>query len=460
MFYRKIEETINVHLDSDSDKILLIDGARQIGKTFIIRHVGEKKYTHFIEINMLEDKRGAKLFSNVSSTEEFYLQLSAFAGADLGSKDDTLVFIDEIQAYPQLLTLLKFLRQDGRYTYIASGSMLGIALRKTVSVPIGSISVKHMYPMDFEEFLLAYGVGRDVIGRMRESFENCTNLPAAVHERMLQMFKYYLMTGGLPDAIKAFIERQNVAEMRSIQEETHGFYAVDASQYDKDNKLRIRSIYESIPSLMENKKKRLVAKDIESKKGATFERYKDEFDYLTASGIALDVKAVSTPVFPLNQGLSKNLLKLYLNDVGLLTAILYGNNINAILNDELSINLGSVYETAVAMELKAHGFNLFYYDNRKKGEVDFLIDDYKSLSVLPIEVKSGKDYNLHASLDRFLSNKDYSVKRAYVFSNSGELKKEGNVIYLPVYMCMFVETDDSQAAAIKFESPLTMSDWE
>lgn len=460
MFYRKIEETINAHLESGTDKILLVDGARQVGKTFIIRHVGEKKYPHYIEINMLEDKRGAKLFSNVSSTEEFYLQLSAFAGTDLGSKDDTLIFIDEIQTYPQILTLLKFLRQDGRYTYIASGSMLGIALSKTVSVPIGSIRITHMHPMDFEEFLLAYGVGRDVMNRMRESFGNCTSLPTTVHERMLQMFKYYLLTGGLPDAVKAFVEKQNIAEMRIVQEETHEFYSVDASQYDKDNKLKIRSIYEAIPSLMENKKKRLVVKDIENKKGATFERYKDEFDYLTASGIALDVKAVPTPVFPLNQGLNKNLLKLYLNDVGILTAILYGNNINAILNDELSINLGSVYETAVAMELKAHGFNLFYYDNRKKGEVDFLIDDYESLSVIPIEVKSGKDYNLHASLDRFINNEDYSTCRAYVFSNSREIKSEGAIMYLPVYMCMFIEASAPHENVVKFDSPLTLSDWE
>ncbi len=460
MFYRKIAGKINAHLDLQTDKILLIDGARQVGKTFIIRHVGRERYAHFVEINMLEDQRGPKNFSNIGSTEEFYLQLSTVAGSELGTREDTLIFIDEIQAYPELLTLLKFLREDDRYTYIASGSMLGIALAKTVSVPIGSISILHMYPMDFEEFLLAYGINSDVISRIRGAFESQTSLPAGVHNRMLRLFKYYLLTGGLPDAVKAFVERQNIMEMRSVQEETHDFYSVDASQYDKENKLKIRSIYESIPSLMENKKKRIVVKDIENKKGVTFEAYKDEFDYLISSGIALDAKAVPTPVFPLSQGLNKNLLKLYMNDVGVLTAIFYGNNINAVINDELSINLGSVYETAVAMELKAHGFNLFYYDNRKKGEVDFLIDDYESLSVIPIEVKSGKDYNMHAALDRFMKNDDYSVNKAYVFSNSGEIRNEDEITYLPVYMCMFLEKDDFREKGISFDKPLTMEEWE
>lgn len=459
MFYRKIKETINAHFDSGMDKILLVDGARQVGKSFIIRHIGTHRYPNYIEINMLEDQREAGLFANIGSTEEFYLQLSIIAGDKLGNREDTIIFLDEIQVYPKLLTLLKFLREEGRYTYIASGSMLGIALSKTVSIPIGSIRILHMYPMDFEEFLLAYGVGEDVIGRMRESFRSRSNLPVGVHSRMLQMFRYYLLTGGLPDAVKAFTERQNIMEMRNIQMETHEFYSVDASQYDMENRLKIRNIYDRIPSLMENKKKRLIAKDIENKKGATFEKYKDEFDYLTASGIALDVKAVPTPEFPLRQGIEKNLLKLYLNDVGMLTALLYGNNNSAILNDELSINLGSVYETAVAMELKAHGFNLFYYDNRKKGEVDFLIDDYETLSVIPLEVKSGKDYNLHASLDRFIENADYSVKKAFVFSNSEEIKTEGMITYLPIYMCMFLEKNDRSTVDFAFEPPLTLQDW-
>ena len=194
-----------------------------------------------------------------------------------------------------------------------------------------------------------------------------------------------------------------------------------------------------LPSNMENKKKRLVAKNIENKKGKTFNDYSDEFEYLISTGIALNVQAISNPSFPLVQSSSKNLLKLYLNDVGILTSILYGNNIRAVLDDERSINLGSVYETVVASELIAHGYKLFYYDNRDKGEVDYLIDDYDSLSVVPVEVKSGKDYTVHSALSNFTKNEAYNLKKAYVLSNEREVIKKDKIIYMPIYYVMFFE---------------------
>ena len=192
-----------------------------------------------------------------------------------------------------------------------------------------------------------------------------------------------------------------------------------------------------IPSNMENKKKRLVAKNIEQKKGKTFQDYQDEFEYLISAGIALNVQAISNPSFPLIESCGKNLLKLYLNDVGILTGILYGSNIRAVLEDERSINLGSVYETVVASELIAHGHKLFYYDNRSKGEVDYLIDDYDSLSTVPIEVKSGKDYTVHSALNTFVSNDDYHIQKAYVVSNERNVTQKGKITYIPIYYIMF-----------------------
>jgi predicted AAA+ superfamily ATPase len=188
---------------------------------------------------------------------------------------------------------------------------------------------------------------------------------------------------------------------------------------------------------LENKKKRVVAQKIEDKRGKTFADYQDEFEYLISAGIALNVQAISNPVFPLIESSGKNLLKLYLNDVGILTGILYGNNIRAILDDETSINLGSVYESVVASELIAHGHKLFYYDNRSKGEVDYLIDDYDSLSVLPIEVKSGKNYTVHSALNAFVENEDYHIKKAFVLSNAREITQRGKITYLPIYFVMF-----------------------
>lgn len=192
---------------------------------------------------------------------------------------------------------------------------------------------------------------------------------------------------------------------------------------------------------MENKKKRVVAQNIENKKGKTFNDHSDEFEYLISAGISLNVQAISTPVFPLLESTGKNLLKLYLNDVGILTGILYGNNIRAILDDEQSINLGSVYETVVASELIAHGHKLFYYDNRNKGEVDYLIDDYDTLSTVPIEVKSGKDYTVHSALNTFVQNEDYHIKKAFVLSNEKNVIQKGKIIYIPIYYIMFFNSD-------------------
>ncbi len=438
MLYRKISAIIEEHLKLDSDRILLVDGARQVGKTYIIRYVGKGLFRNFIELNMIEDSLGDRLFANVRTVEDFYLQVSMLAGNMMKSKSDTLIFIDEIQAYPNLLTLLKFLRDDNRFTYIASGSLLGVTLSMTTSIPMGSIRKIRMFPLDFEEFLCANGMSELAVSAMKRKFERLEALDDTTHRKMMDLFRKYLLVGGLPDAVNAYLETKNIQTVREIQSEIHDYYAADASKYDSECKLKIRRIYELIPSNLENKKKRVVASRIENKKGSTFADYQDEFEYLIGAGIALSVQAISTPTFPLIQSSGKNLLKLYLNDVGILSGILYGNNIRAVLDDERSINLGSVYESVVASELIAHGHKLFYYDNRSKGEVDYLIDDYESLSAVPIEVKSGKDYAVHSALNAFVKNEDYHVKKAYVLSNSGGIVMDGKIVYLPVYFVMFL----------------------
>lgn len=438
VLYRKIETVIEEHFQSQSKKILLIDGARQVGKTTIIRYVGQKLFENFIEINMVEDVLGNRLFSNVKTVEDFYLQVSMLAGDKMKEKENTLIFIDEIQAYPHLLTLLKFLSQDNQFTFIASGSLLGVALQETTSIPMGSIRKVRMFPLDFEEFLYANGLNKIFLSNIRKKYENLETLDEPTHYKMMDLFKKYLLVGGLPDAVNAFLETKNIQAVREIQNEIHDYYAVDASKYDADKKLKIRRIYDLIPSNMENKKKRIIVKEIENKKGKTFDNYRDEFEYLIGAGIALNVQAISNLTFPLIESAGKNLMKLYLNDVGILTGILYRNNIRAILDDQKSINLGSVYETVVASELIAHGHKLFYYDNRNKGEVDYLIDDYDSLSVVPIEVKSGKDYTVHSALNTFVQNEEYGVKKAIVLSNERQITVKGKIIYLPIYYLMFL----------------------
>ena len=443
MLYRKISKTIKDHLMSGSDRILIIEGARQVGKSFIIREIGKQLFKHFVEINFAEDAVGKALFSQVRTTDDFYFSLSAVAGDQLDTYANTLVFLDEIQQYPHFLTLLKFLRQDRRYSYIASGSLLGVTLRSTTSIPIGSIERIKMYQLDFEEFLIANGMGSDAISMIRTNLESGIGLTHEMHDMMMTHFRRYLLVGGMPDAVNEYLATRNIVHVRRMQEAISQLYKDDASKYinEMGRALSVRRVYDMIPSQMENKKKRIVAKDIQGRAGDRFSRYIEEFEYLVSSGIALDVHAVSNPKYPLSESVQKNLLKLYLNDVGMLTAKLYANNVNAVMSDERSVNLGAVYESVVAQELSAHGFRLFYYDNRKNGEVDFLIDDYKNSSILPIEVKSGRDYTIHSALNKLLDNKDYHVNSGMVLCNEREVRHVGHITYMPIYYVMFLDAN-------------------
>lgn len=452
MLFRKIEAQIEEYLQSKDDRIMIVDGARQIGKSFIIREVGSKLYTNFIELNFVRDDEGPQLFKNIRTTEEFYFILSSVYGENLDTYENTLIFLDEIQHYPQFLTLLKFFREEHRFRFIASGSLLGLALRGTTSIPVGSIIQKHMYQLDFEEFLIANGFGKEALASLKKMIESRISPDENIHNYIMDLFRRYLLVGGLPEVVCKYLETRNIVQVRQFQESIKALYEADAVKYEKESSrtLLIKKIYNMIPSQMENKKKRVVVRDIRNKVGDRYDNYTEEFEYLTSSGIALSVNAVSNPKYPLAESVHKNLLKLYLNDVGLLTLLLFRNNVHPVLTDERSVNLGSVYESVVAQELAAHGHKLFYYDNKQKGEVDFLVDDYRNIGVLPIEVKSGKDYSTHSALDNLLTTPDYGVKSALVLSNSREIRTDGKVTYLPVYSVMFLNADEVSPEEVIF----------
>lgn len=443
MLYRKIEKDIEGYLRAEDDRIMILEGARQIGKSFIIREVGKKLYDNFIEINFAEDDEGPKIFKGIGTTEGFYFTLSSVYGEKLDRYENTLIFLDEIQHYPQYLTLLKFFREDRRFRFIASGSLLGITLRETTSIPVGSIIRKNMYQLDFEEFLIANGFGQEALNTLRTKLMNRESLDESLHDYIMNLFRRYLLVGGLPAAVNEYLDSHNIVKVRNVQENIRSLYEVDATKYEKDSNktLLIRRIYNMIPSQLENKKKRIIIKDIQNKIGDRFDNYLEEFEYLISSGTALEVSAISNPKYPLAESAHKNLMKLYLNDVGLLTMLLYKNSIRPVISDEDSVNLGSVYESVVAQELKAHGHKLFYYDNKQRGEVGFLIDDYSSTTILPIEVKSGKDYTRHSAMNNLLKVRDYDIASGLVLSNSREIKTVGNVSYMPVYYVMFIDAN-------------------
>lgn len=435
---RKIETILNEYYAHDPGKIMVVDGARQTGKSFIIRKTAGSFFEHYVEINLFEDKHGLRLFRDVDTVDKFNMAVSLAAGAYLGDgKADTIIFLDEIQEYPDLLPLLKFLNQRGRYRYIASGSALGVELSKTSSIPMGSLTIEHLHPLDFEEFLWALGVGDEVISYLKTCHTGKREVPLPVHETMMRHLRTYFLIGGLPEAVRSHVDGMDINGIRKLHSEIISFYAADCAKYDSEHRLQIMRIYHLLPSFMEQRKKRVVYKEIDPG-SARSDRYVDEFDYLSSSGVALPVMAVSNPVFPLDESVTKNLLKLYMNDVGLLSSVLFASNTRAVLDDVRSINLGALYETFTAMELCAHGHRLFYYDNRVKGEVDFLINDYDRLAVLPIEVKSGRDYQIHSSLTSMIKTNEGGATEGLVLCNSNSAKPRNGIRYIPSYMTMFI----------------------
>ena len=434
MIERKVEQRLERF--RQEDKALLITGARQVGKTFIIREFGKQAYQSFIEINFLEDKTAASLFENARDSRDLLLRLSAIADKPL-IPGQTLIFFDEVQECPEIVTAIKFLVEEGSYRYILSGSLLGVDLKDIRSVPVGYMDIVQMYPLDFEEFALANRVSPNVIDALREAFEEKRPVDAVVHERMMALFRLYLVVGGMPAAVMKYLETNNLRDVIGEQQAIIALYKKDIARYDPEEKLYLEDIFDLIPSELNCKNKRFILKNLNE--NFKFSRYSNSFLWLKDAGVALPTFCVAEPTVPLRLSKSSNLFKLFLSDVGLL-ASMYMDHIQVkILNGEKSINFGAVYENVAAQELKAHGFDLYYFNSKKQGELDFLIE--QNGYVLPVEIKSGKDYTKHAALSNVLANEDYDIPEAYVFQNDN-VSQTGKITYYPIYMLMFVEKQD------------------
>ncbi|MDO5436249.1 MAG: AAA family ATPase [Clostridia bacterium] len=432
MIKRKIEKELQRFRDSKEKKALLVTGARQVGKTFIIREFG-KQYDSFVEINFYENKSAQALFENAGSSADLLLRISVIANAPL-IPGKTLIFLDEVQECKEIVTAIKFLVEEGSYRYILSGSLLGVDLKDIRSVPVGYMDILEMYPLDFEEFAIACKVSPAIISKLRQSFQDKTPVDGIVHEKMMELFRLYLIVGGMPAAVMQYLETNNLPEVLRIQRSIIAMYKRDIARYDPYEKLYLEEIFDLIPSELNCKNKRFILKNLNE--NFKFSRYSHSFLWLRDAGVALPTFCANEPTIPLLLSKATNLFKLFLSDVGLLAAM-YVNDIQIrILNREQDINFGSVYENAAAQELKAHGFELYYFNSKKQGELDFLVE--QNGAVLPIEIKSGKDYTKHAALSNVMANPDYAIPEAYVFHN-GNVSTAGKVTYLPIYMLMFVE---------------------
>ena len=434
MLKRKIDSYLD-EFYKRTDKALLVTGARQTGKSFSIRQFGKSHFEHFVEINFIEQPDAAEALKGAKNSQDIIVRLSLLTNIDL-VPGKTLIFFDEVQECPEIVTAIKFLVDEGSYRYILSGSLLGIELKDLRSEPVGYMDVKDMYPLDIEEFFQAMGVSEQVMERLRTAYEQKQPVDDFVHKKIMELFRLYLIVGGMPAAVQKYLDTNNLKDVMMEQQAIIRLYKRDISKYDKDHKLYIDEIFDLIPSELNAKNKRFILKDLNE--NLKFPRYENSFLWLKNAGVALPTYNVEEPVVPLKLSRSRNLFKLFQSDIGLL-ACQYAEGIQLrIINDEKSINFGSIYENVVAQELNAHGFNLYYFNSKKQGELDFVIE--KNGHTLPIEVKSGKDYQRHNALNNVMGNADYEIPQALVFCNEN-VSIDNNVCYVPIYMVCFLKKE-------------------
>ena len=424
MLKRKIEKDIMRWIEG-GDKALLIYGVRQAGKTFIVRECLKAAGCDYIEFNLIRQPEIVDILEGATGIDDLILKLSLYSDKKI-IPGKTFFFFDEIQRYKEIVTKIKFLVDDKRFRYILSGSLLGVEIVNLKSAPVGYLQTLNMYPLDFEEFLQVFNVGKPVLDMLRKAFAAKTPVDDVIHGKIMEMFNLYLIIGGMPAAVEKYRTTGSIDDVMDEHRAIIEQYKLDFTQYEAENrKLIITHVYELIPAELNEKNKRFMIADI--KKGLRYDRVEDSFTWLWKAGVALGVFNTTEPTVPLMLNEKSTLFKLFLSDVGLLTTI-YGKACKLkIVSKEKDVNKGAVYENVVAQELHAHGYPLYYYNSKKKGELDFVVEH--AGRVLPIEVKSGKDYEKHSALDNVMAVPEYGIQEAYVFTNDN-VKTDGKLTYL------------------------------
>lgn len=443
MIERQIDKYIQDFYKS-TNKALLITGARQIGKTYSIRQYG-KQWECFVEINFIENTDAAILIKGAKGATDLLLRISALTNKKL-IPGRTLIFFDEVQACPDIVTAIKFLIDEGSYRYIMSGSLLGVELKDLRSEPVGYIGVKEMYPLNIEEFYMAVGVQEHIIDHLRQCWTERKQVDSLIHNKMMELFRLYLIVGGMPAAVSQYLQTNNIQKVMAIQRDIITMYKRDIAKYDSKNKLLINEIFDLIAPELNAKNKRFILKKLNE--NAKYERYHNSFLWLKNAGVAIPVYNIEEPKQPLLLARSRNLLKLFMCDVGLLAAT-YAEGIQMrIIRGDKDINHGSVYENAVAQELRSHGIETYYYNSKKRGEVDFIIT--MNENILPVEVKSGKDYTQHRALANIMDCPEFTIPEAIILCNEN-LSQNDKLIYAPIYMLMFMRRNDSAPVEYKVD---------
>lgn len=435
MLKRKVESRI-LEWIRKGNRALLVSGARQVGKTYIIRRCLEESSADFLEINLIREPRLINAFRAAESVDDLVTNLTAVKNHHF-TEHETILFIDEVQECSEIVTKIKFWVDDGRFKFVLSGSLLGIELNDLRSTPVGYLEEIQMYPLDFEEFLTASGVPDESIRYIQNAFDHETGVSEPINDTMMSHFRRYLVVGGMPQAVQEYVSSGDIGAVSAIQTDIIRSYRRDFTKYEKkDKKLMLLSAFDQIPSNLLKQNKRFQYSDL--KKGLKFEKIENSFLWMTSAGVVIPVYNATEPRVALNQNKKSSLLKLYSSDIGLLSAQYDPSLRYGILTREENLNLGGIFENAVVQELHSHGFALYFYNSHKNGELDLVIES--GTGVVPIEIKSGKDYYVHSALSKVVSNPEYRISKAYVFADCN-VCIEGSIRYMPVYMCAFLRKE-------------------
>lgn len=423
----------------------LVTGARQIGKTYLIRECLKESGLPYVELNFIERPELIELFSGAKDAKDLIMRLSLVTDKPL-ENGKTIFFLDEVQEFKDIITRIKFLVEDGTYRYIMSGSLLGVELNDLRSAPVGYLKIYDMYPLCFEEFGRALGINSDIFEMLKGCFNKRLVVDEFIHNKMLDTFYLYLIIGGMPEAVDVYLKTNDLLRVAEVHDKIIRLYRTDFTKYESKYKLKLQEIYDSMPGQLDQKNKRFKLNCIG--KGVSYDRVANDFLWLKDAGVVIPVYNISEPKLPLVISENRNLFKLFFSDVGLLTSR-YSNYVKmAILNKEKSINNGALFENVIAQELLSNGLKEYYFNSKKQGELDFVIEiDGK---VVPLEIKSGKDYKKHSALDNVLGNEEYDISEAYVFSE-GNVEINKKRVYMPIYMIMFLKNQQLENSIYKLD---------
>lgn len=431
MLKRKLIKILENWLISGHEKALLLTGARQVGKTTAVREFAGKFYKHFVEVNFVKNPIAKQAFDGCLSTAEIVMNLSAM-GYGPFNKGETLIFLDEIQECPNARTAIKFLVEEGLFDIIESGSLLGINYKPVTSYPVGFEEEVKVFPLDFEEFLWARNIGDEVIGRLRNSYQNLQPVPDFIHQQISKFYREYLVVGGMPEVVQKFVTDPDFQKTLKLQKNILTTYRSDITNYADNQQVLVKRIFDAMPSELGKEDKRFVLANLE--KGASLRKYEDPTQWLVDAGIAY--YSINTRSFelPFEAVENRRLFKLYMVDTGLLCSSLLKNMQFQVMNGDISINEGALTENFIAATLSAKQIPLHYYDKKSRQELDFVFPENGKISI--IEVKSGDNYKRHASLDAAIREHNSEIERAVVLCKGNVAKDD--VLYLPQYMAMFL----------------------